>query len=367
MLAENPELRNIFSIPAQKTGAQPAALAGSVLAYAQNIKDLAPLTPVVVRIAEKHAALGVKPEHYPVVGKNLLGAIGDVLGDAFTPPLQEAWYHAYWQLARIFIDVEAGLYAGAAWKGWADFEVRAVHNESPTITSFELVPTDKSMLPLKPYRPGQFLTVRVWVDELQCYQNRHYSLSDAPAPEGDHYRVTIKREAGMPDGVVSNIMHSLRPGDKVEAAFPAGSFVLPDPVPEHVVLLSAGVGITPNLAMLNQLTTGPASQWPHITWVQGVRAEPEHVFRTHVADLVRKGDGKLDAHVFYSQGEPAHGAKAGRIAVDQIKAELPLADKDAVYFVCGPGSFMNDVRAGLEAAGVPGDKINVEAFHAGDA
>lgn len=366
MLENNPELRNIFSIPAQNSGAQPAALAGSVLAYAQNIKDLSPLTPVVVRIAEKHAALGVKPEHYPVVGENLMGAIGHVLGDAFTPELQEAWYHAYWQLAKIFIDVEAGLYSKAAWQGWKDFEVRAVHAESPTITSFELVPKDKDMLPLKPYLPGQFITLRVHVPELGCYQNRHYSLSDSPS--GDHYRVTIKREAGQdsnPDGIVSNIMHSLKAGDTVSAAFPAGSFVLPEKIPENVVLIAGGVGITPNLAMLNQLTSRPAESWPKITWVHGVRSAPEHVFRSHVAKLAEKSGGKLVQQAYYSNGD--EGANTGRITVEKIKDTLPLADKDAVYYICGPGNFMTDIERDLIAAGVPKNKINIEAFHAGEA
>lgn len=93
MLEKNPQLKNIFSIPAQKNGQQPLALAQSVHAYAANINDLTPLLPTVVRIAEKHAGLGVKPEHYATVAENLMGAISRVLGDAFTPALQESWYH----------------------------------------------------------------------------------------------------------------------------------------------------------------------------------------------------------------------------------------------------------------------------------
>lgn len=93
MLANNPQLKNIFSHTAQTSGAQPKALAGSVYAYAANINDLTPLLPTVIRIAEKHAVLGVKAEHYGVVAENLMAAITTVLGDAFTPELQEAWYH----------------------------------------------------------------------------------------------------------------------------------------------------------------------------------------------------------------------------------------------------------------------------------
>lgn len=93
MLKNNTPLKDIFSHTAQTTGLQPLALAQSVHAYAANINDLTPLLPVVIRIAEKHAALGVKAEHYGVVAENLMAAITTVLGDAFTPELQTAWYH----------------------------------------------------------------------------------------------------------------------------------------------------------------------------------------------------------------------------------------------------------------------------------
>jgi len=93
MLGNNAELKNIFSHSAQTTGVQPIALAQSVHAYAANINDLTPLLPTVIRIAEKHAALGVQAEHYGTVAENLMAAIKTVLGDAFTPELQEAWYH----------------------------------------------------------------------------------------------------------------------------------------------------------------------------------------------------------------------------------------------------------------------------------
>ena len=93
MLSNNPELLDVFSIPAQRNGEQPHALAESVHAYAQHINDLSPLVPTVVRIAEKHVALGIKPEDYGTVAKNLMAAIAEILGDAFTPELQEAWYH----------------------------------------------------------------------------------------------------------------------------------------------------------------------------------------------------------------------------------------------------------------------------------
>lgn len=366
MLGNNPQLRDIFSHSAQKSGEQPAALAGAVHGYAANINDLTPLLPTVIRIAEKHAALGVKPEHYVTVAENLMGAISHVLGDAFAPNLQEAWYHAYWQLAKIFIDVEADLYAKGAWDGWKDFEVTKHIDESGTIASFDLVPTDPSMLPLKPYKPGQFITLRVWVDDLNCYQNRHYTLSDAP--QFSHYRVTIKREdLDDPTGLVSPRLHALPVGGKIQAAFPAGSFVLPDVLPSHVVFLSAGVGITPNMAMLNSLTRDGVPK-TNISWIQGTRGPAEHVFKKHVEGIVANSNGKVQSSAHYSDGgATGEGEYDGMVVVENLDPKLlALEDKTTEYYICGPTEFMNDVAKGLEKIGVDPKRVHVEAFRAGE-
>ncbi|KAL1407797.1 hypothetical protein Q8F55_007232 [Vanrija albida] len=369
MLGNNPALRDIFSHSAQTTGAQPLALAQSVYGYAANINDLTPLVPVVVRIAEKHAALGVKPEHYATVAENLIKALQTVLGDAFTPELQTAWYHAYWQLAKIFIEAEANLYSIGHWQGFKEFEIVSRHDESGTISSFEFVPKDKSQLPLQKYKPGQFVTIRVWVDELGCYQNRHYTLSDAP--QADKYRVSIKREDGgadVPAGLVSSRVHALKVGDTIQVAFPVGSFVLPETLPKNIVLFSGGVGITPNLSILNTVTQ--SADGPNVSWIQGVRNANEHVFKKHVDDLVASTGGKVQAQAYYSQVDAVEGEglHQGHVDVAALSPEaLALADKDALYYVCGPAGFMHSVQEGLVARGVDPKRINIEAFHAGDA
>lgn len=368
MLSKNPQLMNIFSAPAQTTLAQPKALAGSVHAYAANIHDLGPIVPTVVRIAEKHAGLGVKPEHYAVVGENLLGAISRVLGDAFTPQLQEAWYHAYWQLAKIFIEAENDLYAKGAWKGWKDFKITAHTDETYQIASIKLVPTDPSMLPLKPYKPGQFITLRVMVDELGAYQCRHYSLSDSPSP--DHYRITVKREdldgGSVPDGLVSTRLHKLPVGSTIQCTFPTGSFNLPSPLPEHIVFLSGGVGITPNMSMLNTIVEEGAGV--NISWIQGAQTPDHYAFKQHVDNLVATSNGKIKARAYYSEGG-AEGPNTynGMVEVPKLDAELlALSDPKAIYYVCGPDPFMTNVVAGLKGRGVDASRIIVEAFRAGE-
>lgn len=111
MLGENPEIRAMFDPEKQKDGSQPKALAMTVLAAAQNIDKLEVLAPAVTKIAKTHVGLNVKPEHYPIVGKYLLGAIKEVLGDAATDEIINAWAEAYGVIADIFIKVEADMYA----------------------------------------------------------------------------------------------------------------------------------------------------------------------------------------------------------------------------------------------------------------
>lgn len=111
MFEQNPEVKPMFNMAKQASGAQPKALAMTVLAAAQNIDKLENLAPAVAKIAEVHCDCMVKEEHYPIVGKHLLIAIKEVLGDAATDEIIEAWRKAYEVIARVFIDVEKQVYA----------------------------------------------------------------------------------------------------------------------------------------------------------------------------------------------------------------------------------------------------------------
>lgn len=110
MFENNPEVKPLFNMENQESGSQPKALAMTILAAAQNIDNLESLLPAVKKIGEVHVNSKVKPEHYPVVGKNLLLAIKEVLGDAATEEVLNAWGEAYQVIAKIFIDVEEGIY-----------------------------------------------------------------------------------------------------------------------------------------------------------------------------------------------------------------------------------------------------------------
>lgn len=111
MFQNNPEVKALFDMSKQESGAQPTALAMTVLAAAQNIDRLETLLPAVQKIGARHVQVNVKPEHYPIVGKNLLQAFQDVLGEDATPEILEAWEKAYAVIADIFMNVEKEIYA----------------------------------------------------------------------------------------------------------------------------------------------------------------------------------------------------------------------------------------------------------------
>jgi len=211
MFDGNPELKHVFNQGHQAGGEQQQALAGAVAAYAEHIDDPSVLAPVVTRIVHKHVSLGIRPEHYPIVGRHLLASIREVLGEAATDELVDAWAAAYGQLADMLIAEEARLYADSAakpggWTGWRAFRVVGKQPESADITSFYLAPADGGTVP--DYRPGQYVSVRIFVPELGLMQPRQYSLSDAPGQ--DRLRISVKREpagAETPAGRVSNALH----------------------------------------------------------------------------------------------------------------------------------------------------------------
>lgn len=363
-LLADPAISALFNRSHQKNGEQPTALALAVLMYARNINDLGKLGGMVERIAEKHVGLNILPEHYPHVGTALLGAIKHVLGDAATPEIMDAWAKGYQFLADVLINREAQLYTANAdapggWTGWRAFTIRNRVAESETVMSFDLEPTDGK--PVLPHKPGQYLSFNITVPE-QGSQRRNYSISSAPSQKG--YRISVRRQ---PEGLVSNWLHdSAVVGTELLVSAPAGSFTLPTPVAAPVVLLSAGVGLTPFQSMVDTLTadigaqTGAASG---LHYIHGTHSAQTEAFGPHIRALAAKGAIKAD--VFYSHGplpaEQTAGTTAhqGRVTVEWVRANTA---PDAVYYICGPEGFMQDMISGLKAAGVPENRLRHEVF-----
>ncbi len=357
LFEENPQLKNIFNMANQAKGDQARSLAASVLAYASNIDQLQNLGPAVSLIAHKHCSLDVLPEHYPIVGRNLIRAIGEVLGDAVTPAIAEAWTAAYNQLAEILIGVEAKLYADNAERGWTGFKpftVTSKQRESYVITSFVLTPRDGE--PLPEHKVGQFLSLKL-KGVGQHEEIRQYTISNTP--RGDAYRVSVKREEG---GQVSNHLHdSLNQGDIVLVHMPQGDFVLDEEATGPVALISGGVGITPTLAMLERLADQASER--EVIFVHCAMSSAVHAFKDRVEELCSTRPN-FSQYVAYEAPSSKDSLGTdyqveGQITLEALQSWVP---KNADCYFCGPKGFMKAVEKHLEEIGIPADKRKSEVF-----
>lgn len=358
LFQSHPELHNVFNAGNQANGTQQQSLASAVFAYAANIDNGAALTPVITRIVHKHVSLGVTAAHYPIVGTHLLAAIKQVLGDAATPELLAAWAEAYGLLAQALIDEEAKLYAQAGIEPGALFAMRVIEirNESEQVKSFVLVPADET--PLPDFKPGQYVSVAVSLPS-GIRQLRQYSLSDAP--DQAHLRISVKRETGgdTPAGAVSNWLHdNVQVGSTLQISKPFGEFQPDTQSDAPIVLLSAGVGITPMIATLNCLArTQPTRR---VIFAHAARHAGHHPHRQDVAHAQTRMPN-LRVMTFYEEGEVDEASEtlAGRMQLHQ----LPAWDKQNTnVYLCGPLPFMQMQWTELLKAGVPISCLHREVF-----
>ncbi len=362
----HPELKNLFNMRHQERGEQQRALASAVLAYATNIDNLQVLGPAVARITHKHASLNVQPEQYGVVGQHLLAAIKEVLGEAATTDIIDAWAEAYQQLADIMIQAEARLYEEAAsrpggWRGWRNFVVSHKRPESEVITSFFLEPEDGQ--PVADFKPGQYISVVVDVPRLGLQQVRQYSLSDAP--HGKWYRISVKRESGDTDhsaGYVSNLLHDLvNTGDVVRLAPPFGDFHIDMEATTPVVLISGGVGLTPLVSMLKAVLKNTDRE---VVFVHGARNSSVHAMKDRLrgaADTNRR----LTSIVFYDApletDVPGYDHDyVGMVDLGRISQAVLKPDAD--YYICGPLPFMRKQVEALKEMGIDEARLHYEVF-----
>jgi ferredoxin-NADP reductase/MOSC domain-containing protein YiiM len=244
---------------------------------------------------------------------------------------------------------------GPAWPGFRALRVTKVVHESTTVSSIHLTTADGSQLP--PARAGQYLTLRI-AGAGQPAPVRSYSLSSAP--DAGTYRISVKRE---PHGVASSYLdNKLREGDVLDAAAPRGEFVL-DASTGPVLLISAGIGVTPVLSMLYQLAASHSAR--DIWWLHGARRAQEHPFAAEAHALLKSLPHARE-YVFYSAATPQErrraSAGAGRLTAGKL-AEIKIPATASAY-VCGPASFMAAMQQALTSAGIAAASIHTELFGA---
>jgi len=364
MFTHHPELKNLFNMGNQQTGKQQTALAMAVLAYAENIANPSVLLPVVDRIGHKHVSLDIRPEQYQIVGHHLIASIGEVLGDAATPAILDAWTVAYNQLAALMSGHEAGLYnkqvAEQGWTGWRNFTVMHREDESSEITSFYLYPADGGKV--AKHLPGQFISLRIFLPQLDLNQIRQYSLSSKP--DDTYYRISVKREIGTAlntDGMISNRLHDhIKVGDTVELTPPAGNFTLLEKIDGPITFLSGGVGQTPLISMLSDLLENGTNH--PVTWLHGCRGEAVHAFKDQIDQFEEQHENFIQ-QVFYSEATSAHvdaGILQGHLDIAQIEQFEP--DPEGHYYICGPTVFITKQYNDLVEAGIKRTNIHFEEF-----
>ena len=359
MFINHPELLNMFNEVNQKQGKQQQALANLVYAAAKNIDQLETVLDEVKLVANKHRGLGVKPEHYPIVGKYLLLAIKEVLGDAATDDIMNAWEEAYGLIAQVFIDIEIDMYKEAeeqigGWDGFKDFIVVDKVEESDIITSFYLKAKDGKVL--ADYATGQYLTVRATIPNEEYMQIRHYTISAAPGT--DTYRISVKKETDCtPYGKVSTYLHDLvNVGDTIEASAPSGTFVLEDNN-RPVTLISGGVGITPMLSMLETLAAKQSNQ--KINFVHAARNESVHAFHNHVNDLISTLPNAEYMYGYSDLNSLNHGDFKGYLTKETLEQAVK---ENAICYIVGPVPFMKHVANLLSELGLSDEDIRYELF-----
>lgn len=260
----------------------------------------------------------------------------------------------------VWTEADAALEVDTLRNVWRPFRIARIEDESVDVRSFHLEPADGLGLPA--YKAGQFLPIRVQPQHWAEPATRTYTVSDAPG--GTTHRISVKRAA---TGGVSDWLHDqAQAGDVIEAMAPRGGFVFDSPPNRAVVLVSAGVAITPMLAMLNDLLVNNGCTRHHapIYFIHGARDGAHHAFAAH---LLTKNELHSNLHVHVRYSAPGETdvlgrdyASVGRVDVALLKSVLPFDDYD--FYLCGPPDFMRSLYNGLRDLNVPDTRIRLESF-----
>lgn len=261
-------------------------------------------------INHKHCALGVVPAQYDVVAEHILGTITDLLDPGES--VLGAWAELYTALAKQCIDREEAIYQEVeskpgGWRGQRKFTIKEKVVKSDHITSFTLAPSDGKRV--VDFSAGQYLTVWLHPSGWEHRQPRHYSLINSP--NGENYQIAVKKE---PNGLVSGYLHDkMAVGDELDISAPYGNFNVAgseklwlSDVNAPIVLLSAGVGLTPMLSMLHTLEDdfGLYDTDRHVLWLHAAKNGREHAFRDYLVTQALAHPNDITRRVWYSEPNP---------------------------------------------------------------
>jgi ferredoxin-NADP reductase/ferredoxin len=273
------------------------------------------------------------------------------------PALSAGWRGSFQSLLSE-TEAKSERITAPAWPGFRAMRVSGKVRESASVMSLTLEPIDE--LAPTAALPGQFVVLRLALAPEGSPKLRSYSLSGDPGARD--YRISVKRE---PRGAASAFIHDIvQVGDVLEISAPRGEFTVPaDEAP--LVLLSAGVGATPLLAMLHALASQSAKR--EVWWIYGARNGREHPFAGEVRGLL-SSLSHARRHIRYSSPDPGDRQgvdfdASGHVGIDTLRELTPPGN--AEYLICGPPSFMSDMTAALETCGVARGRIHTEVFGAG--
>lgn len=359
MFAAHPELlADTFNRGNQKQGAQQKALAASVATFAATLVDPEAPAPeeLLARIGHKHLSVGIVEEQYPIVHKHLFDAIEEVLTPGvFQGAVRDAWDAVYLEMQRVLVNFEKGLYDEAGVEPGDVFraaEVVSRDDLSDDVVVFGVRGKDGE---LPGFTPGQYISVRQTMSD-GARQLRQYSLVGVPGDGVLKFavrRVRADEAANLPAGEVSNkLCDDVRVGDDIEISLPAGDLVLDTESDAPVVLISAGIGATPMVGMLNYLAANDSRR----------RVLSAHADRSEAADV-------LAAERAAAVSALANGAEKRWLdpefmdLSDKGGVELP---EDAEFYICGGNGFLQHVREQLAVRGVDRSRIHFELFSPND-
>ncbi|HEY4382053.1 MAG TPA: MOSC and FAD-binding oxidoreductase domain-containing protein [Acidobacteriaceae bacterium] len=285
---------------------------------------------------------------------------------AAVPALSAGWKTSLEELLKAD---EQGVHRGNAgltssisspplWSGFRNLRVQAVRRESSDVTSIVLESEDGS--PLAAALPGQYLVLRMYPEKGSRPVVRSYSISGAS--DAGTYRISVKRETGPGSRYVAD---AARAGDLFEVSAPRGDFVL-RPGAGPVVLLSAGIGVTPVLCMLHALASGSTGAAREVWWIHGARSGGVDVFADEVRNLLKAIPGSRSILAY---SKPSATDRVGNDFdveghIDSASFQRLGVPIEADFYVCGPTGFLADMNRSLISLGVRPGAIHQEVFGA---